>query len=377
MDPSQNYNFFPNYFPNQAQNPNIQPSNQNIERPEDPMNTGIHPNIPQQYMMPPNFGMQYPYNHHYMPYGYPPISGNNFHVAHTNYPNSEQPNNLNTQRFCSGSTDIPEFSTQISPGDVDWNTQTTFLAPTQQSIRKSYDPLSTEDNKALLNGYFHFSNDSELGRNQKGDTFWGKIAEFVNDKFEGEKPRTVLQCKSHFRSINKKIASFIGYYSSACRTKCSGWSDDNYVEKALELYRDNEKQRFSLLKEWKMVRDQPRYMVGENESGSSGSKRKSGGDEVESSAPSIIRPEGRDATKKKARKTSTSRKSKAEINEELSNVASTLEKFEERRASTTSAMLEYARVRKLEMLMSLKNKEERDVVDENTYQMLLRELFPN
>ncbi|XP_047340334.1 uncharacterized protein LOC124943922 [Impatiens glandulifera] len=175
----------------------------------------------------------------------------------------------------------------------------------------------------------------------------------------------------------KKIATFIGYYSSACRTKYSGWSDDNYVEKALELYRDNERQRFSLLEEWKMVCDQPRYMVGANESGSSGSKRKSGGDEVESSAPSIIRLEGRDATKKKARKASTSRKSKAEIHEELSNVASTLEKFKERRASTASAMLEYARVRKLEMLMSLKNKEEHDVVDENTYQILLRELFPN
>ncbi|XP_047337212.1 uncharacterized protein LOC124940717 [Impatiens glandulifera] len=279
------------------------------------MNTGIHPNFPQQYMMPPNFGMQYLYNHPYMSYGYPPISVNNFHVAHTNYPNSEQPNDLNTLRFSSGSTNIP---TQISLGDVDGNTLTTFFSPTQQSTRKSYNPWSTEDNKALLNGYFYFSNDSELGRNQKGDTFW------------------------------------------ECRTKYSGWSDDNYVEKALEYYRDNEKQRFSMLEEWKMW-----------------IKEKIGGDEVKSSAPSIVRPEGRDTTKKKARKASTSRKSKAKIDEKLSNVASTLENFKERRASTALAMLEYARVKKMEMLMSLKIKEERDVVDENTYQMLLRELFPN
>ncbi|KAG9136375.1 hypothetical protein Leryth_020188, partial [Lithospermum erythrorhizon] len=92
-------------------------------------------------------------------------------------------------------------------------------------------------------------------------------------------------------------------------------------------------------------------------------------------------PEGRDATKKKARasssKSSTARKAKETLNEELTNLTSARENLEQSRATTATTMLEYARVKKLEMLMTLKNKEERDVVDEATYNMLLKELFPN
>ncbi|XP_020270507.1 uncharacterized protein LOC109845647 [Asparagus officinalis] len=140
-------------------------------------------------------------------------------------------------------------------------------------------------------------NDSELGNNQKGETFWGKITQYVNENaksgnFWGKitqyvnenaksgKERIVSRtsrCHSHFKDINRKISSFIGCYSTACREKRSGWSDENYISKARELYFEKIGTTFNLVDEWKVVRNQPKYMTGGNASGSSGSKRKSSG----------------------------------------------------------------------------------------------------
>ncbi|GAA0169829.1 hypothetical protein LIER_24221 [Lithospermum erythrorhizon] len=124
--------------------------------------------------------------------------------------------------------------------------------------------------------------------------------------------------------------------------KRSGWSDDGYISKGLELYQESEGKKFTLLEEWKLVRNQPRYSTGTNASESSGSKRKSSDDDEFSIPSSFVRPEGRYATKKK----------------------------EQSRATTATTMLEYARVKKLEMLLTLKNKEERDAIDETTYNII-------
>ncbi|XP_020262216.1 uncharacterized protein LOC109838163 [Asparagus officinalis] len=202
----------------------------------------------------------------------------------------------------------------MSLGNVGGDTPHSFLPPTQQSAkRSSYETWTTEDNILLLTGYFHVSNDSELGNNQKGETFWGKITQYVNENAKSGKERIVSRCHSHFKDINRNISSFIGCYSTACREKRSGG----------------------------------------NASGSSGSKRKSSGEDVESSTPTLVRPEGRDVAKKKARgsssKTSVSRKSKGAIEEELSKLVSAHEKFEEKRSSTASAMNNLAHSNNMEM----------------------------
>ncbi|XP_020253868.1 glutathione S-transferase T2-like [Asparagus officinalis] len=335
----------------------------------------MQPNFQMPYMMQPNFGMQYPY----LPYGYPLVPGSSYVPSHMNCPNTESSEPA-TPRFSSESTDISEFFTQMSLGNVDGDTPHSFLPPTQQSAkRSSYETWTTEDNILLLTGYFHVSNDSELGNNQKGETFWGKITQYVNENAKSGKERIVSRCHSHFKDINRKISSFIGCYSTACREKRSGWSDENYISKARELYFEKIDTTFNLVDEWKVVRNQPKYMTGENASDSNGSKRKSSGEDVESSTPTLVRPEGRDVTKKKARasssKTSVSRKSKGAIEEELSKLVSAHEKFEEKRSSTASAMNNLAHSKNMEMWLFLKNKPDRDDEDEEAYNMLRKNLF--
>ncbi|XP_020257093.1 uncharacterized protein LOC109833716 [Asparagus officinalis] len=297
----------------------MQPQNPNTQRPEN------HPYMPYGYqnpnMMPPIYGMQYPYNHPYMPYGYQPVPGNSSLPSHVNFPNIEPTSEPNTPRFSSGSTDIPQFSTQISLGELGGDTPHSFEAPTQQSAKKgNYASWTFEENKLLLTGYFHYSTDSELGSNQKGDTFWGKISDYVNENSDRGIQRNIVKCQSHFRDLNKKISNFVGCYSAATRERRSGWSDNDYISKGLELYSENQ---------------------------------------------------GRDATKKKARasssKSSTSRKSKVTIQEELSDLASRRDANEQYRATQVSAIQEYNRNKKLEMWLSLKNKEARDDEDEAAY----------
>lgn len=379
MDPSRNYNFHPHYnFTNQAQTPNLRPSNPNLPRPENAQNTGMPPNFGAQYPMPPNFGMQYPYNHPYMPFGFPPIPGNSYVPAPTNYPNTEPLNDTYTPDLSSASHDIPDFSTQISIGVVGGDTPTSFVAETQQSTKRgSYDFWSMEENKVLLTGYFHYSNDGELGTNQKGDTFWGKVHDFLNENSSSGKVRTLVQCKSHWRSMNKKICMFVGYLSAARREKRSGWNDENYIAKALETYQNAENARFTLLEEWKAFRHQPRYMTGDAESASSGSKRKSGSDSVESSMPSISRPEGRDATKKKARREGSRRKSKDVVGEELCKLIATRASFEQSLQEQNKNMAEYTRQRQVETMLSLSVLPERNDVQEAIYQDLRKTLGYN
>ncbi|XP_020245238.1 glutathione S-transferase T3-like [Asparagus officinalis] len=345
-----------------------------MQAPENTQNAGMQPNFQMPYMMPPNFGMQYPY----LPYGYHPAAGSSYVPSHMNFPTTESIEPP-TPRFSSGSTEIPDFSTQISLGNVGGDTPHSFLPPTQQPTkRSSYDSWSTEDNIILLTAYFHASNDSELGNNQKSETFWGKITQYVNEngKSGKERTRTIARCQSHYKDINRKISSFIGCYSTACREKQSGWSDENYISKGRELYFEKMGTSFNLVDEWKVVRNQPKYMPGVAVSGSSGSKRKSSSEDVESSAPTLVRPEGRDTTKKKARASSSKpRKSKVELLDELSNIVTSREKAEANRASTVEAMNVLARAKNMETWRFLKNKPDRDDEDEEAYQLLRKELF--
>jgi hypothetical protein len=125
MDPSKNYPNFSYNFPNQPQN--INPQNPNMQAPENTQSGGMQPNFQPPYMMPPNFGMQYPY----LPYGYHPASGSSYVPPHMNFPTTGSIDPT-TPRFSSGSTEIPEFSTQISLGNVGGDTPDSFLPPTHQ-----------------------------------------------------------------------------------------------------------------------------------------------------------------------------------------------------------------------------------------------------
>ncbi|CAI8590441.1 unnamed protein product [Vicia faba] len=139
----------------------------------------------------------------------------------------------------------------------------------------------------------------------------------------------------------------------------SGWSENDVLAKAQELYACGKNVRFTLMEEWHALRDQPRYgsQVGGNiGSGSSGSKRSResdacGSNTVESSA----RPIGREAAKKKGKK-----KSKEYASEQANNIA-----------------LEKTKTKKMKMYLKLTSEEHLDDRKNQLLKKLEAELFDN
>ncbi|XP_058742256.1 uncharacterized protein LOC131614711 [Vicia villosa] len=300
---NQNPNNFQN--PNNYQNPNYyqNPNQFSNQHPQNIPNFGFPPNFNQSSSVP-NFQPYYgsmPRN----PSQTPPFNGY-VTMANANFPSGGVP-------------EFPEFSTQLTIGGMIVSNE---VGPNSEDStpksRKTQQPAwNTEQNLVLISGWIKFGTSSVVGRNQKGETYWGKIAEYCNEHCSFDPPRDGPACRNRFNYMNKVLGKWIGAYDGAKRMQGSGWSENDVLEKAQELYACGKNVRFTLMEEWHALRDQPRYgsQVGGNiGSGSSGSKRSResdacGSNTVESSA----RPIGREAAKKKGKKKSKDKTKKMKM----------------------------------------------------------------
>ncbi|KAK2444645.1 hypothetical protein QL285_015656 [Trifolium repens] len=102
--------------------------------------------------------------------------------------------------------------------------------------RKNPQPAwNTEQNLVLISGWIKFGSDSIVGNNQKGETFWGKIAEYCNEHCSFDPPRDASACRNRFNYMNKMIGKWVGDYDKAMRLKGSGWSDNDVLLKAMRF----------------------------------------------------------------------------------------------------------------------------------------------
>ncbi|XP_039687234.1 glutathione S-transferase T3 [Medicago truncatula] len=197
-------------------------------------------------------------------------------------------------------TQYPEFSTQITPGGMAVSDEVTPEDSTPKSKRSKEPAWNTQQNLVLISAWIKYGTSSVVGRNQRGETYWGKIAEYCNEYCSFDSPRDLVACRNRFNYMSKIINKWIGAYESAKRMQGSGWSEDDILTKAQELFAGGKNIQFTLKEEWHALRDQPRYgsqMGGNVGSGSSGSKRSH-----EDSVGSSARPMGREAAKKKKNK---------------------------------------------------------------------------
>ncbi|KAL9308180.1 putative glutathione transferase [Arabidopsis thaliana] len=205
-----------------------------------------------------------------------------------------------------GATDFSEFSTQMALGGISNIHEAIPDAEDSTPARRRSPKWTTDQNLVLLSGWIKFGIDNIIGKNQKGETYWGKIAEYCNEHCSFDPPRDGEACRNHYNYVNKSVNKWVGAYDNAKRMQQSGWSEDDVLAKAHELYSSAGKGSFIYIKEWLAIRDQPRYgsQVGGNTgSVSSGSKRAHESDASDSnSVGSSARPMGRDAAKKKAKK---------------------------------------------------------------------------
>ncbi|PNX57732.1 ribosomal protein [Trifolium pratense] len=106
--------------------------------------------------------------------------------------------------------------------------------------------------------------------------------------------------------MNKILGKWIGAYEVARRLQASGWSENDVLAKAQEIYACGKNVQFTLMAEWQALSDQPRYnsqLGGNTDSGSSGSRRSHKSDACGSnSVGSSARLMGRETAKKKGKK---------------------------------------------------------------------------
>ncbi|XP_058722214.1 uncharacterized protein LOC131620313 [Vicia villosa] len=243
---NQNPNNFQN--PNNYQNPNYyqNPNQFSNQHPQNIPSFGFPPNFNQSSSVP-NFQPYYgsmPRN----PSQTPPFNGY-VTMANANFPSGGVP-------------EFPEFSTQLTIGGMIVSNE---VAPNSEDStpksRKTQQPAwNTEQNLVLISGWIKFGTSSVVGRNQKGETYWGKIAEYCNEHCSFDPPRDGPACRNRFNYMNKVLGKWIGAYDGAKRMQGSGWSENDVLAKAQELYACGKNVRFTLMEEWHALRDQPRYV---------------------------------------------------------------------------------------------------------------------
>ncbi|CAJ2646080.1 unnamed protein product [Trifolium pratense] len=139
-----------------------------------------------------------------------------------------------------GAPEFPEFSTQITIANED---------STPKSKKNQQPSWNTEQNLVLISGWIKFGTSSVVGRNQKGETYWGQIADYCNEHCSFDPPRDGVACRNRFNYMNKIVGKWIDAYDGAKHFQGSGWSENDVLAKAQEIYACGKNVRFTLMEE--------------------------------------------------------------------------------------------------------------------------------
>ncbi|XP_062103275.1 glutathione S-transferase T3-like [Humulus lupulus] len=117
--------------------------------------------------------------------------------------------------------------------------------------------LSKKVTILLISGWLNTSKDAIVRNDQTSTHFWARIAEYYNTNQKGEQARTRRQCKDHWNKMNQKVARFNGCYKRVQQAHHSGWSDEQILENAHQLYKsENSNSNFQLVDCWRLLKDE-------------------------------------------------------------------------------------------------------------------------
>lgn len=123
--------------------------------------------------------------------------------------------------------------------------------------------FTTEEERLLCRSFLHISQDPCVGSGQKKEAFWERITTHFNENcVTGSRPARSLESKWHV--IKHDVSKFCGCYAQVERLNASGQSNDDILERALDLYKLKapKNQSFLFLHCWWVLKDVPRWAEG-------------------------------------------------------------------------------------------------------------------
>jgi hypothetical protein len=95
---------------------------------------------------------------------------------------------------------------------------------------------------------------------KKNEQYWADVLAFYNNTTSSKRKRKVKHLKDRFQKIKRWVGFFCLSLKKAASSEESGQSDDQLIEKALQIYLDDYKEGpFIVMNCWKVLRDEPKW----------------------------------------------------------------------------------------------------------------------
>ncbi|GJY59566.1 hypothetical protein Tco_0459458 [Tanacetum coccineum] len=113
------------------------------------------------------------------------------------------------------------------------------------------------EEELLATCYVAVSEDNNVGRSQKHETFWYRVLNEFNSKFFQKRTKDMLTSKWH--TLNANCQKFNAAYKRAKRLGKSGENDMDYLKRAQSIYRDEHKGVAFSQDAWAVLRFHPKW----------------------------------------------------------------------------------------------------------------------
>ncbi|KAL9858977.1 putative glutathione transferase transcription factor MYB family [Arabidopsis thaliana] len=167
--------------------------------------------------------------------------------------------------FEHGSANVPVYSTEWSDDDPSED-EPPIAGKKGKKGKKAKKPRrnwsSTED-VVLISGWLNTSKDPVVGNEQKGATFWERIAVYYNSspKLKGVEKRGHICCKQRWSKVNDAVNKFVGSYLAASKQQTSGQNDDDVVSLAHQIFSKDYGCKFTCEHAWRELRYDQKWIA--------------------------------------------------------------------------------------------------------------------
>ncbi|XP_038719210.1 glutathione S-transferase T2-like isoform X2 [Tripterygium wilfordii] len=131
---------------------------------------------------------------------------------------------------------------------------------TQRKVKRLGN-FSTDEDIALISAWLNISMNSSVGTDQKGKTFWSKVANNYYENITGlssERTERSLVCR--YADIQKAVNKFMGFVAQVENSCPPGFNEQDKIQKAKTMYREIVGSNFKYEHCWNILRHHPKWL---------------------------------------------------------------------------------------------------------------------